>query len=103
MRQSNVDNLSKLLSAINVNLPDLLLDPNNPRFSELGDQLNSVSEIRFADEKVQAIAFEKMRNPIFDVNELRDTIRTLGFLPMDRIVVRRWKGSTDSNKYVVIE
>lgn len=97
--------LPSLLKPLIVNLADLLLDPNNPRFSELGEELNSVSETRFADEKVQANAFDKMRNPVFDVGELRDTIRTLGFLPMDRIVVRRWKGSAQDgrDKYVVIE
>jgi len=98
-----MDNLSNLLSPISVGLDALLLDPNNPRFSELGDEINSVPESRFADDKVQSSTFDKMRNPLFDVNELRDTIRTLGFLPMDRIVVRKWKVQADNPKYVVIE
>ncbi|MDD5271771.1 MAG: ParB/Srx family N-terminal domain-containing protein [Methylovulum sp.] len=42
-----------------------------------------------------------MKDPVFGINELRDTIKTLGFLPMDRIVVRKWKGMPE--KYVVIE
>lgn len=95
--------LSNLLSPVSVKLSDLLLDPNNPRFSELGEELNSVPEHRYADEKVQANTFEKMKDPTFDVSELRDTVKTLGFLPMDRIVVRRWKGPPDVEKYVVIE
>lgn len=98
-----LDNLSALLAARKVRLDDLLLDPNNPRFSELGEELNSVAESRFAEPKVQANTFEKMRNERFDVSELRDTIKTLGFLPMDRIVVRQWKGQSDPPKYVVIE
>ena len=98
-----MDNLSKLLTPIKVELSQLLLDPNNPRFSELGDEVNAVPESRFADEKVQANTFEKMRNPLFDVNELRDTIRTLGFLPMDRVVVRKWKVASEPARYVVIE
>lgn len=98
-----LDNLSALLAARKVSLDDLLLDPNNPRFSELGEELNSVAESRFAEPKVQANTFEKMRNERFDVSELRDTIKTLGFLPMDRIVVRPWKGQSDNPKYVVIE
>lgn len=46
-----------------------------------------------------------MKADAFDVSELKDTIKTLGFLPMDRMVVRRWKGNPNSNeeKYVVIE
>lgn len=98
-----MDNLSALLRPETIDLSDLLLDPNNPRFSELGEELNPVAESRFADEKVQAHAFDKMRNDKFDVNELRDTIKTLGFLPMDRVVVRRWKGDSEPPKYVVIE
>jgi hypothetical protein len=98
-------NLSDLLSPIDIKLDQLLLDPNNPRFSELGEQLNPVPEGRFADEKVQANTLEKMKAPIFDVAELRDTIKTIGFLPMDRIVVRKWKGqhADGGPRYVVIE
>jgi len=96
---------ASLLTRIDVKLGDLLLDPNNPRFSELGEELNPVPEGRFADDKVQASTFEKMKAPIFDVAELRDTIKTIGFLPMDRIVVRKWKGQHTDGKprYVVIE
>lgn len=97
-----MQDLASLLTPITANLSDLLLDPNNPRFSELGDDLNSVPESRYGDAKVQTIAYEKMRNPLFDVTELKDTIRTLGFLPMDRIVVKRW-GNDTPQKYVVIE
>lgn len=98
-------NLSSLLTRVNVNLTDLLLDPNNPRFSELGEELNPIPEGRFLDERVQANTFEKMKDPLFDVVELRDTIKTIGFLPMDRIVVRRWAGNSADQtiKYVVIE
>jgi len=98
-------NLPSMLAPLSVTIDQLLLDPNNPRFSELGEDLNPVSEGRFADEKVQNFTFEKMKADAFDVSELKDTIKTLGFLPMDRMVVRRWKGSPNSaeEKYVVIE
>jgi hypothetical protein len=101
--EADLDNLASLLSPITIDLDDLLLDPNNPRFSELGEEMNSVAEARFAEPKVQNNTFDKMRDQRFDVNELRDTIKTLGFLPMDRIVVRRWKISSEPAKYVVIE
>lgn len=97
-----MDSLANALSPITLDLDDLLLDPNNPRFSELGEGYNEVPETRFADEKVQKNAFEKMRHAAFDVSELRDTIKTLGFLPMDRLVVKKIKSPT-SDKYVVIE
>lgn len=98
-------NLPAFLKPIEVKLDDLLLDPNNPRFSELGEELNPVGEGRFADDKVQANTLEKMKSPSFDVAELRDTIKTNGFLPMDRIVVRRWRGQSDDGqkKFVVVE
>lgn len=97
-----MESLANALSPIAVKLDDLLLDPNNPRFSELGEGYNEVPESRFADEKVQKNAFEKMRNATFDVSELRDTIKTLGFLPMDRLVVRK-VNSPVGEKFVVIE
>ena len=93
--------LASVLSSKAISLEDLLLDPNNPRFSELGEEINPIPELRFNDEKVQNSTFTKMKDPLFGVSELRDTIKTLGFLPMDRIVVRKWKGSPE--KYVVIE
>lgn len=97
--------LSQFLSPLRVSIDDLLLDPNNPRFSEIGEELITVPESRYADEKVQQNAYEKMRNPLFDVSELKDTIKTLGFLPMDRIVIRKWKGvlKNRKTKYVVLE
>lgn len=95
--------LASSLSPINLTLENLLLDPNNPRFSELGEERTPVPEGRFADPKVQSATFEKMKEPMFDVAELRDTIKTIGFLPMDRIVVREWSAQSDPQKYVVIE
>jgi hypothetical protein len=93
--------LASVLSPKAINLDNLLLDPNNPRFSELGEEINLIPELRFNDDKVQSNTFAKMKDPVFGVSELRDTIKTLGFLPMDRIVVRKWKGMPE--KYVVIE
>lgn len=96
--------LPSLLAPIQVSLDQLLLDVNNPRFSELGEDLNPIPENRFADEKVQASALEKMKQDIFDVSELKDTIKTIGFLPMDRMVLRKWKsGGDNQEKFVVIE
>ena len=95
--------LASLLTPIKLDLDDLLLDPNNPRFSELGEEINNIPELRFNEEKVKKTTFEKMKDSSFGVNELRDTIKTIGFLPMDRIVVRKWKGTSEKQKYVVIE
>lgn len=96
--------LSEFLSPLELQLQSLLLDPNNPRFAELGDDAAPVPESRFNEPKVQQAAYDKMKNPRFNVVELRDTIRELGFLPMDRLVVRRWRDSkTEAPRYVVVE
>lgn len=96
--------LSSFLSPVTINLNDILLDPNNPRFAELGQELDAVPESRFAEGRVQRDAFDRMKSPRFDVADLRDTIKNLGYLPMDRIVVRGWYGSkAGANKYVVVE
>lgn len=96
--------LANCLSAITITLDDILLDPNNPRFSDLGDDFRIVQASRFNDERVQGHTMEKMKADSFHVAELRDTIKELGFLPMDKIVVREWEFSTEeSPKYVVIE
>lgn len=96
--------LASILSPIEVSLDDVLLDPNNPRFSDLGEDFSPIQEIRFADPRVQSYTFDRMKADSFDVAELRDTIKTLGFLPMDKIVLRKWRGGDPSNqKYVVVE
>jgi hypothetical protein len=97
----DLKDLPNSLTPVTLQLSQLLLDPNNPRFSELGEDPSPVPESRFAEPRVQSVAYEKMKRPSFDVAELRDTIKTLGFLPVDRLVVRRWKPSED--KYVVVE
>lgn len=100
-----MQNLNQFLTPITVELDQLLLDPNNPRFSELGEEVRPIPEARFAEEKVQDSAYQKMKAPAFDVQELRDTIRALGFLQMDRLVVREWPGTLPDKekRYVVIE
>jgi hypothetical protein len=100
-----MENLAKYLSKLTVNLDDILLDPNNPRFAELGEAIDVIPESRFAEPKVQKDAFDKMKTDKFEVSELRDTIKTIGFLPMDKIVVREWKNKpdTENKKYVVVE
>src|ERR1700676_5279560 len=97
--------LPGLLVPKTISLNDILLDPNNPRFAALGQPIDAVPEPRFAEKRVQDQAYDRMKTPRFDVPELRDAIKNLGFLPMDRIVVRRWHGPENQQpqKYVVIE
>ncbi len=100
-----MENLAKYLSKLHLKLDDILLDPNNPRFAELGDSMDPIPETRFGESKIQKEAYDKMKSDRFEVSELRDTIKTIGFLPMDKIVVRKWKANPnpENNKYVVVE
>lgn len=97
--------LQDYLKPIDVTIDQLLLDPNNPRFAELGDSTNDVPDSRIAEERVQSVTYDRMKSKRFDVAELRDTIKTVGYLPMDRIVVTEWSGSKkgEKKKYVVVE
>ncbi len=100
-----MESLYRFLSPLMIHIDDVLLDPNNPRFAELGDGADPIPEVRFAETKIQRDAYEKMRSDKFDVLELKDTIKTIGFLPMDKIVVREWKANNngDRKRYVIIE
>lgn len=95
----------EILKPKKVKLDEILIDPNNPRFSELGQEIDLIPEERFGEEGVQNDALNKMKSTgKFEVAELRDTIKTLGFLPMDRIVIRPWKSKKSTAiKYVVLE
>ena len=96
--------LSESLVPIDIKLDDILLDPNNPRFAELGEEVDIVPDNRYGEEKIQKITYDRMKSKSFDVLELRDTIKTIGYLPMDRIVVRGWRSSgMDTTKFIVIE
>lgn len=97
--------INKHLSPIEVNLDQLLLDPNNPRFADFEDNTRPVPDKRVGEDRIQHNAFERMKSKRFDVAELRDTIKAVGYLPMDRIVIREYKSKKDvkDKKYVVVE
>src|SRR5687768_17588845 len=97
--------LDNVLEPIDVSIDQLLLDPNNPRFADVGESADQVPEHRVAEDRVQRDALERMKASRFDVAELRDTIKTVGYLPVDRIIVRRWSGSHEDgrDRFVVVE
>jgi hypothetical protein len=94
-----------VLAPIELTLDQLLLDPNNPRFADFGESSDPVPESRISEERVQRDTLERMKTARFDVAELRDTIKTVGFLPVDRIIVRAWGGNKEGqpSRYVVVE
>jgi hypothetical protein len=85
-----------LFQEANVSHTKLLLDPNNFRFQDDQDFVE-VSENRFAEQTVQAKAFERLRNEA--LLQLKNSILRNGFLPFERLVVRPY----GNDRYVVIE
>lgn len=72
------------LKEISLDIKNLFLDPNNPRFS---DNQKVVPEDKITDEKIQKTAIEKMSK--FDLESLAKNIEKNGFLKIDRIIVRK--------------
>ena len=92
--------IAKQLESIDVDLNNILLDPNNPRFAEIDSTDVKISESRYDEERIKENTYRKMRQN-FDIDVLANTIKELGFLPFDKIIVRKWNFA--DNKYVVIE
>jgi hypothetical protein len=79
----------------------LLLDANNHRFHDL-EEWRRIAENRFHEARVQANTERLLRdNRTFDLVQLKDSINTNGFVPLEQIVVRAY--APDAAKYVVVE
>jgi hypothetical protein len=88
------------LQKVAVSIDDILLDPNNPRFADISEDSLNVPESRYSDPVVQEEAYKKMLHPKFDVLTLAKSVETVGFIPVDNIVVKKLG---DTNKYVIVE
>jgi len=82
---------------IELSLDKIFLDPNNPRFSDEKEVL--IDENKISDEVVQSNALDRIRK--YGLNELIKSIISVGFLKIDRVVIRRIKDESD--KFIVIE
>jgi len=87
------------LNEITVRPSDLLLDPNNYRFQDLGDYVR-VDPDRLHEEAVQAKARLRIRGGD-TLNPLKASILKNGFISVERIVVRPYEKAP--GKYVVVE
>ncbi len=89
---------NNLLKEKEVDINDLLLDPNNPRFSKHQDEITPLE--KFEDESVQEDAYKRMTDPKnnFEVDVLMAAIKTDGFIHVDKIFIRKI-----NKKYLVIE
>ena len=90
--------LNNLLKEKEISIIDLILDPNNPRFSKHHDEITP--ESRFEDENIQEEAYNRMINPKnnFEIDVLLAAIKADGFIHVDKIFVRKV-----NKKYLVIE
>jgi hypothetical protein len=64
----------------------LYLDPNNPRFADLG-MSKVVPRAKVAEESVQQSALARMMEDRFEVDQLMQSLEKVGFLKVDRLVV----------------
>ena len=64
------------------------------------DTLRPVPLDRVTEDKVQSKALERILDERFEVTQLKDSIRNIGFLTIDRLVVIRLPGDS---KYMAIE
>lgn len=96
-----------MLDEIKVAIDDLLLDPNNPRFVRDLRESERVPDERLEEKQGATLRlFDNRRageDDEFDVTNISDlyaSMTTIGFVPIDRVVVRPIRGSS---KYLVIE
>lgn len=83
------------LQAKLVSVDSLFLDPNNPRFFEKN---RKVAIQKYTDPKIQEEALRSIKE--YNVDDLVNSIMTNGFLPMDRIVVKR---INETEQYYALE
>ncbi len=95
-----------MLKEIEVSIDSLCLDPNNPRFNS---DLNLEAVVPDAEvEGKQSHVFKFFKKgeaasdeDVTNIKDLYESMKTIGFVPIDRVVVRELSDSND--KYLVIE
>lgn len=84
------------LSPIELQLANIYLDPNNPRFTEADWEY--VPQSDWNKPEIQERAQRRLVSD-FDVEKLRMSMEVNGFLPIDRVIVRKF----EEGKYLVLE
>ncbi len=84
------------LAPIDLPLSNIYLDPNNPRFTEADWEYVPESDWHKSD--IQERAQRRLISD-FDAQKLRMSMEVNGFLPIDRVIVRKF----GDDKYVVLE
>ncbi|ALG61804.1 MULTISPECIES: hypothetical protein [Citromicrobium] len=82
----------------------LLLDPNNYRFLDIPGYRKVAKRERYGEDGVQAKALDLLTSHQgFDLESLRDSIASNGFVPLDQLVVEEFDEQDDRKRYLVIE
>lgn len=96
-----------MLKEKTVPVDHLLLDPNNPRFVKTLRLSSRVSDDKLEEKQEATLRLFEMSRPQGDdevdatnIGDLYESMTTIGFVPIDHIVIRPVKGS---DKYLVIE
>jgi hypothetical protein len=85
--------------------PDqLLLDPNNYRFHDIKGYKEVKQKSRYHESGVQDRALDLLSTTTaFDLDALKDSIRTNGYIPIEQIVVVPYAQDGGKEQYLVIE
>lgn len=94
--ENNTITLNKELVDYCLEIDQIYLDPNNPRFTSL--KWDEISDEKITDEAIQSITRQKLEDE-FSIHKLVENIETNGFLPIDRVIVKNIK----DDKFVVLE
>jgi hypothetical protein len=84
------------LIARDLPLASIFLDPNNPRF--VGPNWQRIQDDKIDNDQVQEDARIKLIRD-YGVEKLRMNMEVNGYLPIDRVIVRKFK----DEKFVVLE
>lgn len=85
--------------------PDrLLLDPNNYRFHDLSTYRRVANRARVGQAGVQDRALALLQTTeSFDLESLKDSIKTNTYVPLERVVVELFDGEGETARYLVVE
>ncbi len=92
------------LKSVDARPEQLLLDPNNYRFHDLENYRPVISRRKYADERVQTKTLGLLLStPEFELQALKDSIATNGFVPLEEIVVEEYDTLDGTKRYLVLE
>ena len=92
----NYGTLHKELVETVIDLKKIFLDPNNPRFTS--KSWDNISDEHISEDSIQEVTKQRLVQE-FSIYKLVDNIKINGFLPIDRIIVKKF----EEDKYVVLE